>query len=146
MDKIKQFTLAVAFLSVFSCSANASSVFTPLNFDDAQYTTSSSAPKIAADTTSIRSSAQTQAAKVDKVIYTAGSKNMQTAISELDNAQVQVRNELLNYKTKYSEVDAKYTAIKTERSNLSKQIKECERKIRRLDNAKEKIRKNMVTE
>ena len=146
MDKIKKITLAMAIIGVFAGCANANNIFTPLNFGDAQYTTISSAPKIAADTTSIRSNTQTQATKVDKVIYTAGSKNMQTAISELDNAQVQVRNELLNYKTKYSEVDAKYTAIKTERSNLSRQIRECERKIRRLDNAKEKIRKNMVTE
>ena len=69
---------------------------------------------------------------------------MQSAISELDNAQVEVRNELLNYKTKYSEVDAQYNALKTERSNLAKQVKATEKRIKQLDKAKEKIRKNMM--
>ncbi len=134
--------ISAMMMITFSCAANAGNVFTPLNFDNAQYTSSSSGTKIAADTTSIRTSAKQTATVIGE---TTGGKNMQTAITELDNAQVEVRNELLNYKTKYSEVDARYNAVKTERSNLAKQIRACERKIRRLDNAKEKIRRNMVT-
>lgn len=113
--------------------------FTPLNFDNATYTSSSNNTVIAANTQDNKAQSSVKPTVAD----TTGSKNMQSAISQLDNAQVEVRNELLNYKTKYSEVDAKYNAVKEERANLNKQIKACERKIRRLDNAKEKIRKNM---
>ena len=142
MENIKKIAISVVLIGAFSGLANADAIFTPLNFEDSQYTSTNSATKIAADTSSIRQSQPATPA----VSVTTGSKNMQSAISELDNAQVEVRNELLNYKTKYSEVDAKYNTIKTERSNLAKQIRECERKIRRLDNAKEKIRRNMVTQ
>ena len=142
MIKFKELAAAIIIIGAVSLSAQANSIFTPLNFGDAQYSKSSST-KIAATTPTIRTNSSQTAAPA---VSTVGAKNMQSAISELDNAQVQVRNELLNYKTKYSEVDAKYTTIKTERSNLAKQIRDCERKIRRLDNAKEKIRKNMAGE
>ena len=53
----------------------------------------------------------------------SGNTNMQSAILELDNAQVDVRNDLLNLKAKYSDVDAQYNLIKNERKVLNKQIK-----------------------
>ena len=65
-------------------------------------------------------------------------------IIQLDNAQVDVRNELLNYKTKYSDVDARYTAIKAERKALDKEVKSLERRIKKIDKQKENIRKNML--
>ena len=142
MKSLKKIAISVILIGAFSGLANANAIFTPLNFEDSQYTSSNSNTKIAAETSTIRQSQQTNPI----VSVSTGSKNMQSAIAELDNAQVEVRNELLDYKTKYSEVDAKYNTIKTERSNLSKQIRQCERKIRQLDNAKEKIRKNMITQ
>lgn len=127
-------------LSIFlagACSAYVSAAeFTPLNFDNATY---SSTPKIAAASTATTSTT-TQAVSSD----TTGGQNMQSAISQLDNAQVEVRNELLNYRSQYTEIDAQYNTIKAERAKLSKQIKACEKKINQLDNAKEKIRKNMI--
>lgn len=139
MKKFSKIVLSI----IFACACSGivmAADFTPLNFEDATYTSSSNNTVIAATT----QDAKAQSAVKPAVADTTGSKNMQSAISQLDNAQVEVRNELLNYKTKYSEVDAKYNAIKEERASLHKQIKACERKIRRLDNAKEKIRKNMV--
>ena len=50
---------------------------------------------------------------------------------------------LMKYKTKYAEVDAKYNNVKKERADLAKQIKTCEKKIKQIDNTKEKIRKSM---
>lgn len=138
MDKIKSLAVTLAVLAVFGGSAFAESTqFTPLNFSDSTYTGSSSTSAVIASTSS------TPSATVQAVDLT-GNKKMQSAISELDNAQVEVRNELLNYKTKYSEVDAQYNALKTERANLAKQVKATEKRIKQLDKAKEKIRKNMV--
>lgn len=105
--------------------------FTPLNFDDTVYngTTNNSA-----QTTSINQMAA----------ESAGNESMQSAILKLDNAQVEVRNELLNYKTQYADVDAQYTSYKAQRKALKTQIKSVERRINQIDKAKEKIRKNMI--
>ena len=105
--------------------------FTPLNFDDAPVRTS------AITTTSA------PASNIQKVDQTGNAK-MQSAITNLDNAQVEVRNELLNIKTKFADVDAKYQAIKAERKALDKQIRSLERRINKIDKQKENIRKNMI--
>ncbi len=55
-----------------------------------------------------------------------------------------VTKTLLNLKTKYADVDAQYKLVKTERQSLKKQIKTVERRIKSIDNAKDKIRKNML--
>ncbi len=138
MKKFNKIVLSIILAGACSGIVMAAD-FTPLNFEDATYTSSSNNTVIAANTQDTKAQSSAKAAVTD----TTGNKNMQSAISQLDNAQVEVRNELLNYKTKYSEIDAKYNAVKEERASLNKQIKACERKIRRLDNAKEKIRKNM---
>ena len=137
MENIKFFTILLGISLACTGIANAESIFTPLNFSDAEYTTTNST-KIAAESIPVKNPTT-----ITSTTEVSGSKNMQSAISELDNAQVEVRNELLKYKTKYSEVDANYNTVKTERAALAKQIKACEKKIRQLDNAKEKIRKNM---
>ena len=138
MKKFNKIVLSIILAGACSGIVMAAD-FTPLNFEDATYTSSSNNTVIAANTQDTKAQSSVKSAVTD----TTGNKNMQSAISQLDNAQVEVRNELLNYKTKYSEIDAKYNAVKEERASLNKQIKACERKIRRLDNAKEKIRKNM---
>ena len=73
-----------------------------------------------------------------------GNDNIQNAILELDNAQVGIRNDLLNYKTKYADVDAQYKLIKNERGMLYKQVKSIEKRIKNIDKAKAKIKKNML--
>ena len=139
MDRIKVLTISLAVLFAVSGSAFAEgSQFTPLNFNDSTYSSSNNTSAVIASTSTNNSSSTVQAVDL------TGNKKMQSAISELDNAQVEVRNELLNYKTKYSEVDAQYNALKTERANLAKQVKATEKRIKQLDKAKEKIRKNMV--
>ena len=136
----KIYAILISFIVVGACfNTVGAAEFTPLNFSDATYT--SSTTKIASnDTTS------TDVLRKDTPVtttVTTGSQNMQSAISQLDNAQVEVRNELLNYKKEYSQVDAQYNKVKTQRATLAKQIRACEKKINQLDRAKEKIRKNM---
>ena len=139
MDKIKYLTIALAAVITLGGSTFAQNTeFTPLDFSDSSYTGSNSSTVIAST-----AAAQT-VTQEETITDITGGKNMQSAITELDSAQVEVRNELLNYKTQYSEVDAKYTTLKTERANLAKQVKSTEKRIKQIDKAKEKIRKNMT--
>ena len=106
--------------------------FTPLDFNDTQYnaqpaTTYSSTPMA-------KGVVETEA---------VGNPSMQNAILQLDNAQVDIRTELMNAKTRYTEVDAQYKAIKAERKAIKKQVNSVEKRIKNIDHAKEKIRKNM---
>jgi peptidoglycan hydrolase CwlO-like protein len=103
--------------------------FTPLNFNDTSYGQSSS------------SSVPNYANMNEEAI---GNENIQTAISQLENAQVDIRNDLINCKTKFADVDAQYKLVKAERDALKKQIRSIERRINDIDKAKERIRRNML--
>lgn len=125
---MKKTILTLSVLFAFSGLAFADgNAFTPLNFNDTSYGTSSSS------------------GVVGPVSEEAtGNGNIQNAIQQLDNAQIDIRNELLNLKTKYADVDAQYKLIKTERASLKKQVSSVEKRIKEIEKAKEKIRKNMV--
>ena len=105
--------------------------FTPLNFNDTTYGTTNSG-----------SAAVNTAPSSD--VDAIGNGNIQNAIQQLDNAQIDIRNDLLNCKTKFADVDAQYKLVKSERSALKKQIRGIEKRIKDIDSAKEKIRKNMI--
>jgi septal ring factor EnvC (AmiA/AmiB activator) len=120
--------LSVIMSGVAFADGNA---FTPLNFNDTAYT----APA---------TSFATQAANAISEAEAIGNGNIQNAIAQLENAQVDIRNDLLNCKTKFADVDAQYKLIKAERASLKKQVKTIEKRIKDIDNAKEKIRKNML--
>ncbi len=123
-------SLAV-FASVCTFALADGNAFTPLNFNDTAYPGNVPASK----------SAVTSAAPMEEA---TGNGNIQNAILQLDNAQVDIRNDLLNCKTKYADVDAQYKLIKTERKALKAQTRTIERRIKEIDKAKEKIRKNML--
>lgn len=102
--------------------------FTPLNFNDTAYGSSSASQK-----------------SFNSIIEEAtGNGSIQNAISQLESAQVDIRNDLLNYKTKYNDVDAQYKLIKEERASLKKQVRNIEKRIKEIETAKERIRKNML--
>ena len=131
-NNMKKTILTLSVLTALSGAAFADgNAFTPLNFDD--------------EYTPVRTSAvtTTPASTIQKVDQTGNAK-MQSAITNLDNAQVEVRNELLDIKTKFADVDAKYQLVKAERKALDKQIKSLERRINKIDKQKENIRKNMI--
>ena len=119
--------IMIAVSGVVMADGNA---FTPLNFNDTQFGN----PKTSA-TTKVTNSSDPEA---------IGNSNIQNAIQQLDNAQVDIRNELLNCKTKFADVDAQYKLIKSERNALKKQVRSVEKRIKEIDKAKEKIRKNML--
>lgn len=153
MKKVYKLALTVAlFASVSNLAFADGNAFTPLNFDDASYSVPKTVPSTPkAETNPIANAfSKVMPAKNTAAIDTApgeipiGNSNIQNAILELDNAQVGIRNDLLNYKSKYADIDAQYKLIKNERSMLHKQVVSIERRIRNIDRAKEKIRRNML--
>lgn len=162
MNKIYKLALTMAVFTAVSNLAFADgNAFTPLNFDDAAAPPITAAPKATAPAaeTATKASSNPVSNALSKVlpgkkdaaaINTApekapiGNDNIQNAILELDNAQVGIRNDLVNYKAKYADVDAQYKLIKNERDMLHKQIVSIEKRIKNIDRAKEKIRKNML--
>ena len=128
---MKKLLMTVFALTVVTGVAMADgNAFTPLNFNDTAFgTTRAATPATVAN-----------APEAEAV----GNGNIQNAIQQLDNAQIDIRNELLNYKTKFADVDAQYKLVKTERAALKKQVKATEKRIKEIEKAKEKIRKNML--
>ena len=136
--KLSKIFASLLCLSVLSAGmAMAEPSFTPLNFDE------SNAVKAPVTTTS-RTVSGVQAKGTDLLdpAQVTGGTKMQTAITEIDRAQMEVRNNLLNYKAKYSEIDSKYQTTKAERAAMRKQIRQAEKKIKNLNKAKKSIRKN----
>lgn len=118
--------------------------FTPLNFDDTnQAITTKTAPKTN-PISKIMPKTSTAPIGAATGEIPVGNDNIQNAILELDNAQVGIRNDLLDYKAKYADIDAQYKLIKNERSMLYKQVRSIEKRIKNIDKAKDKIRKNML--
>lgn len=66
------------------------------------------------------------------------------ALFELDSAQVNSRNSLLDYQAKYQEVDTQYKLIKEQRRVLGNQIKTLERQIKKIEQSKREIRETMI--
>ena len=96
--------------------------FTPLNFDEAP-SISSLQTKQAATESAVK------ATNVPQAEEALGNGNIQNAILQLDNAQVDIRNDLLNLKTKFADVDAQYKLVKNERNALKKQINAVQKRI-----------------
>ena len=136
---MKKIFLALGLCFVFTGASFADgNAFTPLNFNDTAYGTS------AAKTTNSYSAQAVNAINAISEAEAIGNGNIQNAISQLENAQIDIRNELLNYKTKYADVDAQFKLIKSERATLKQQVKSVEKRIKEIERAKERIRKNML--
>lgn len=139
--KYSKFAIALTVLAICAGTAFADGVFTPLNFDDTSY----SAPKNTSNPVkNLLNKSEANTLEVVSGEVPIGNENIQNAILELDNAQVGIRNDLLNFKSKYADIDAQYKLIKNERSMLYRQVKSIERRIKNIDRAKDKIRKNML--
>lgn len=129
---MKRLFLTLGLFAAVNCAVLADgNAFTPLNFNDTQYGNTSQSIKSAPVVSSVDGDA-------------VGNGNIQNAILQLDNAQVDIRNDLLNCKTKFADVDAQYKLVKSERKALKKQVSTIEKRIKEIDKAKEKIRKNML--
>ncbi len=131
----KALAVAMGMIAVSAGVVFAETTFTPLNFSDS----TTVAPVSATSTSSSATAKGTDL--LDPSQVTAGTK-MQNSILQIDNAQVELRNKLLNYKNNFAEIDSRYNTTKAERKAAQKQIKYAEKKIKNLDNAKKKIREN----
>lgn len=80
-----------------------------------------------------------------EIANTAENANLQSAMMQLDSAQVEIRNQLVQYKSEYSDLDKSYKLVKQQRAAKAKLIRETERKIKSIESTKQKIRKNMTT-
>jgi len=153
----KTYTKLALTLAVFATISNLAfadgNAFTPLNFDDTSNSTPKAIPAAPKAQGNPISNAWSKVMPSTKDAPTAdaasgeipiGNDNIQNAILELDNAQVGIRNDLLNYKAKYADVDAQYKLIKNERGMLSKQVRSIERRIKQIDRTKDGLRKNML--
>lgn len=137
MKKIlKIFAGTLCAMVILMGTAMAEPTFTPLNFDD------SSAVKPATTKTTTSTSATPKGTDLLSPSQVVAGQKMHNSILDIDNAQIELRNKLLNYKTQYAEVDSRYQSTKEERKAAKKQVKYAEKKIKNLDNAKKKIRKN----
>ncbi len=115
-------TILTTIVLLAASGAFASEAFTPIHLSDAN--TQTAAPVAAEDT--------------------LGNASIQNAILQIDNAQIEIRNQLLDLKTKYADIDAQYVSTKAERKALKKQLNQSEKRLKALDRAKEKMRKNML--
>ena len=148
-NNYSKLALTLAILATCSNTVFADgNAFTPLNFDDTSYSAPATNAKAPAKATL---PAKNMAVKgVPEMLDVAngeipiGNDNIQNAILELDNAQVGIRNDLLNYRAKYSDIDAQYKLIKNERNMLNKQVKTIEKRIKKIDKMKDGLRKNML--
>ena len=79
-----------------------------------------------------------------KNTITSQSQSFDNALFELDTAQVNIRNQMLEYKAKYQEIDTQYKLIKEQRKVLGKQINSIEKQIKNIEKSKNNIRKTMI--
>lgn len=72
----------------------------------------------------------------------SGQGNLQNAIYQIESAQVELRDKLVEFKAKYSETDNNYRIIKEQRKAQMRDVKNTEKKIKELERTKDKIRKS----
>ena len=97
--------------------------------------------------TAVESTATTTIAAANTKATTTIDKeagNYKNALLELDNAQVEIRTRLIEYKQQYADIDEKYVLIKEQRAASKKLVSQTEKKIKSIENAKSKIRKEML--
>ena len=132
---------AASMLLTTGCAFADGNAFTPLNFDDTAY----SVPANSAKATTVKNTStgivDTNATQVQNGI---GNADLQTAISKIDTALDDIRNEQNTCKAKYAEIDNQYKFVKNERSNMKKQIREKEKRILALTKAKTNVGKNVL--
>lgn len=141
---------ALALFIVAGCAMANGMVFDPTQYSTSEIPVSktnsnnltNSAAKLPS-TTTINGNIQTQSNLAQDAISDQ-SGNFNNALFELDAAQVNMRNELLEYKAKYQEVDTQYQLIKEQRRVLGNQIKTVEKRIKDIERSKTQIRKTMI--
>ncbi len=142
--KKKILSLAL-FMAVTACYALADGMV----FDPTVFEIDTPAPSKTVTNTNLGSNAKIESKTKEASSYSQNSisgqsSNFNNALFELDSAQVNIRNELLEYKAKYQEVDTQYQLIKEQRRVLGEQVKAVEKRIKDIEKSKNQIRKTMI--
>lgn len=74
---------------------------------------------------------------------TRETNSLQNALFELDSAQVDIRNQLLEERAKYTDIDTQYKLVKEQRKQQKKTIKDAEKKIKQIEKTKTQVRNSM---
>ena len=112
-------------------------------FDPTEYQATVEKTRTLPSNSSIEASTKASQSYAQNVV-SEQSNSFNNALFELDTAQVNIRNELLEYKAKYQEIDTQYKLIKEQRRVLDKQIKSIEKRIKEIERSKSQIRKTMI--
>jgi len=112
-------------------------------YDPTEYSSSATDVKEIPSNAEISSNIKSTANYAQETV-SGQSENFNNALFQLDSAQVNIRNELLDYKAKYQELDTQYKLIKEQRRVLGKQIKNVEKKVKAIEKSKNHIRKTMI--
>ncbi|MBR1942453.1 hypothetical protein IJ843_01805 [bacterium] len=133
---------AASMVLATGCAFADGNAFTPLNFDDTAY----SVPTTTTKMNTVSAATTNNQGMVDTTVQTqaTGNQDLQTAISKIDTALDDIRNEQNTCKAKYAEIDNQYKFVKNERSNMKKQIRANEKRIRALTKAKTNVGKNVL--
>lgn len=132
------FMVATTMLLTSGVAFADGNAFTPLNFDDTAYSVPSSNVKTTTTTTNAQGLVE------QNTTIKTGNVELQSAISKLDTALDDIRNEQNTCKAKYAEIDNQYRFVKNERKNMKKQIKANEKRIKALNKAKTSIGENVL--
>ncbi len=139
---MKKISVLVLFgLLVFGQSVFANTVFDSYNEADvAEIQQIDISPDSSAKQSEIKSAVQSTSEQMGDI----QNQNYRNAIQSLDAAQVEIREELIQYKQQYNEAKARYDVAKTECRELKKQINSIERKIKSIEKTKQNISKNII--
>lgn len=133
------FLFTASMLLTSACAFADGNAFTPLNFDDTAYSVPSSPTVKPTSTYSGTSGIVEQSSNVK-----TGNVELQSAISKIDTALDNIRNEQNTCKAKYAEIDNQYKYVKDQRRNMRKQVRANEKRIRELNRAKTNLGKNVL--
>ncbi len=133
--------ITASMLLTSACAFADGNAFTPLNFDDTAYSVPSS-PTV--KSTSTYSSSGSQGIVEQSSNVKTGNVELQSAISKIDTALDNIRNEQNTCKAKYAEIDNQYKYVKDQRRNMKKQVRANEKRIRELNRAKTNLGKNVL--
>ena len=139
----------ILFLALIITITTGAAMADGMVFDPTDYEFSSSTPTKEVTKPDLGSNAKIESNIKEASSYSQNSvsgqsANFNNALFELDSAQVNIRNELLDYQAKYQEVDTQYKLIKEQRRVLGEQVKSVEKRIKEIEKSKNQIRKTMI--
>ena len=144
---MKKYLQAAVLFSVGAFCLSAPSFADGLVFDPSSYPVAkaeaTTGTYASAPSTAVTKTVNTAKVKDVADNTTRETNSLQNALFELDSAQTDVRNQLLDDRAKYTDIDNKYKLIKEQRKQQKKAVRESEKKIKQIEKTKKQIRNSM---